>query len=74
MKTITLILIYIGTFMFFFFLLSLVGLLWINTYWECISSVEWFVIYTIFIGWWISIPVTQEYWKANEDYFEEVFG
>ena len=72
MKSIILILIYVATFIGFFLTLSLIGTLW-SDYKSIISNIDWFIIYTMFIGWWISIFPTREYYKLHEDYFDDVF-
>ena len=73
MKTIILILIYTGTFMGIFFLLSLIGLLWNDSYYTIISTHAWFVTYTIFLGWWLAGLPTREYYMKHEEYFDDVF-
>ena len=72
MKSITLILIYLGTFMALFFLLSCFGMLWFS-YIQVISDEGWFICYTVFFGSWLSAFPTREYYIANEDYFDNVF-
>jgi hypothetical protein len=71
MKSITLILIYLGTFMGLFFTLSSIGMLW-NNYSRIISDESWFICYTVFLGSWLSIFPTREYYVANEDYFDKL--
>lgn len=72
MKSIIFILIYVGAFIGFFLTLSLIGILWSN-YKLVISDPNWFVGYSIFIGWWISILPAREYYKLHEDYFDDTF-
>ena len=72
MKSLNLILIYLGTFMSMFFLFSLIGTLWFN-YSDVISNNGWFMVYSMFFGWWMSIFPTREYYVKNQDYFSEVF-
>jgi len=71
MKSLIIILIYTTTFMGMFFLMSLVGLLWNDSYYAVISDHGWFMAYTIFFGWWIAIFPTREYYMHNQDYFEQ---
>lgn len=60
MRALALILIWIVIFMSFFFLLSLVGLLWYDSYKIIITSREWFFAYAMLLGWWIAtIPVIE---------------
>jgi hypothetical protein len=72
MKSLIAILIYLGTFMSMFFLFSLIGTLWFN-YTDVISNNGWFMVYSMFFGWWMSIFPTREYYVKNQDYFSEVF-
>ena len=65
--------IYTATFMGVFFSLSLIGLLWHDSYYAIVSNGGWFMAYTIFFGWWLSIFPTREYYKQHEQYFEEYF-
>jgi hypothetical protein len=69
MKFITLILLFLSAFMGFFFVLSLIGTLWFN-YLVIITSVEWFITYTILIGWWLGGMSVSEYYDKNREYFE----
>ncbi len=50
-----------------FFVLSLVGLLWCDTYTEIIRNPQWFFVYTLFIGVWVSIFATQEVYEDMYD-------
>lgn len=51
---------WIVVFMFFFFVLSLIGLLWCDSYREIITDGHWFAIYAMFVGWWIAtIPIIE---------------
>jgi hypothetical protein len=45
-------LIFMGT----FFILSLIGMLW-QPYTKVISNPDWFVIYSLCIGWWFTLLV-----------------
>ena len=66
MKSLTCILIYIGSFLGLFFLLSLVGIIW-TSYHDVIATESWWMIYSLFIGWWISIFPTREYYLKHID-------
>ena len=72
MKSLIAILIYVGTFMGMFFLLSTIGTLW-TEYRTVISSDGWFMCYSLLFGWWIPIFPTREYYMKHEDYFSEIF-
>lgn len=57
MKVTVFLLACLATFMTFYFLLSGVGCLFIGKdkgYTDVISNVSWFMIYTLFFGWWIT--------------------
>lgn len=60
MKTLLAILFFLGVFMGMFFLLSLIGLLWVDSYKTIISDNGWFMAYTLFLGWWIAMIPTIE--------------
>lgn len=72
MKTIMLIVIYFGAHALFFLILSLFGTLWYS-YQDVIQSRDWFIVYTMFLGWWMSIFPAREYYLTHEHYFEKVF-
>lgn len=61
MNIIKIILTILASFMGLFFLLSLIGLLWVPTYKEIISDLDWFGIYAMLIGWWTSLLITDEF-------------
>ena len=71
MRSLILIFIYTATFMGGFFVMSFIGLLWNDSYYAIISEHGWFIAYTMFFGWWISILPTREYYKHHEQYFED---
>ena len=62
MKILAVILIYIFLFMVFFFILSLVGILWMD-YKQVISNKDWFAAYSILIGWWLAAVPTVEIYE-----------
>lgn len=72
MKSIILISIYITSFVLFFLLISLVGILF-TSYQEIITNHNWFMLYAMFFGWWLSIFPAREYYVYNQDYFDKVF-
>jgi hypothetical protein len=72
MKTIILMLVYIGTFIGLFMLLSIAGILWIP-YKEVLKQEGWILIYMFFIGWWTALFPTLEYYSNNKEYFDKVF-
>lgn len=72
MKTIKLTLIFISTFMLFFFVLSGIGILW-RSYYDVITDITWFIVYTMFFGWWLALFPTREYYLKHYHYFNKVF-
>jgi hypothetical protein len=61
MKSLLVILSYIATYVLVFIVLSSIGLLITNNSFSTITQdVTWFMCYTIFIGWWVGIPVAME--------------
>lgn len=66
MKTLIMLLIFIISFAGFFFIISLFGMLW-NSYYEVITSINWFICYSSVLGWWLSLFLTVEYYNRNKD-------
>jgi len=74
MKSLILMLIYIGTFFGMFSLISVFGLIISeSSYLDIIRNNDWFMFYFLFVGWWIPIFPCREYYLANKDHFEDVF-
>ena len=72
MKSIILFTIYFVSYLFFFLLLSTVGMFFVS-YVDVITSSGWLIGYTMFLGWWLAIFPAREYYLANEDHFSNVF-
>lgn len=72
MKVIILVTIYLSTFALFFLMLSAFGILW-GSYIETITSSSWFICYLLFLGWWLAIFPTREYYLKHENYLDKVF-
>lgn len=74
MKTLVLIFIYICTFFGVYSLLSVFGMLLVHeSYREITTNLNWFFCYFIFIGWWVSLFPTIEYYEKNKEYFKRMF-
>lgn len=71
MKALTLILIYITTFAFLFFVFSLFGMLW-TTYYLSITNPDWFIVYSLLLGSWLSAFPCHEYYELNREYFRKI--
>lgn len=71
MKSLILMLIYTATFMGMFLVLSSIGMLWNQNYRDILSDHTWFMIYTLFFGWWLALFPTREYYMHNQEYFNE---
>ena len=75
MKSIILLAIYLLSFVSIYMMLSLVGLLFSDvSYVDILHSNGWSVIYTLFVGWWLSVFPAREYYLINQSYFERVFN
>lgn len=75
MKSIILLSIYLLSFIIIFMMLSLVGIVFSDSnYVDILHSNGWSVIYSLFIGWWMSIFPAREYYLVNQEYFERVFN
>ena len=66
MKFLIVIIIYVLTFISFYFFLSLVGLIFCCSYNQIIQNLNWFIFYSLFIGSWVSIFPARDYYKQNE--------
>ena len=72
MKSIILMFVYLGSFTLIYLMLSLIGALF-YPYKEVINNSDWFIVYTLFFGWWLAMFPAREYYVKNEEYFERVF-
>ena len=73
MKSLILIVIYVGTFIGLFLLFSLIGLLWNDSYSSIIRDGNWFFLYSVVFGWWLAIFPAREYYVHHQRYFDKVF-
>ncbi len=74
MKSITLLGIYLMSFVSIYMMLSLVGLVFSDaSYVDILHSSPWTMIYSLFFGWWLSIFPAREYYLVHQSYFERVF-
>ena len=59
--------VYVITFFAMFFILSMLGMVFGFTYKESLESRNWFVMYSLFLGWWIAmIPAHDTYTLMQE--------
>lgn len=73
MKTLTLIAIYIASFMIIFLIVSFPGYLFVGSYKAVIYNNGWQVMYTLFIGWWLAALPAREYYLKYEKEFDKIF-
>ena len=74
MKSITLLGIYLLSFVIIYMMLSLVGMLFSDAnYIDILHSPNWGVVYSMFFGWWMSIFPAREYYIVHQEYFDRVF-
>ena len=73
MKSLTIMFIYICTGVGMYLALSLIGVLFGESYINCIHNGNWAMMYIILIGWWIPIFPCREYYAANQEYMDRVF-
>lgn len=55
--------VYVITFFAMFFCLSILGMCFGATYKQTIGSGNWFVMYSIFLGWWIALIPAHDTWE-----------
>ncbi len=74
MKSLILLAIYVLAFVCIYMMLSLVGLVFTDmSYVDILHSNAWAMIYSLFLGPWLSVFPAREYYVSNEDYFNRVF-
>ena len=72
MKVTKAMLVYLTSFIVGYLLLSAVGCLFFKsdlthyTYSECLGTTNWFVIYTLFLGWWTAGIVANDYYESTQ--------
>ncbi len=72
MKSINLILIFIGSFILFYLLFCL-PFAFFTPYMEIVQDEGAFIGYFVFFGWWLPAMPACEYYEANRAYFKKVF-
>jgi hypothetical protein len=71
MKTTKSIAVFIVSYFILYFTLSAIGCMFYKSpgdhysYAECIGSTPWFLMYTLFIGWWAAGIVASEYYETK---------
>ncbi len=73
MKSLTLLAIYIASFVIIFLMLSFIGWVFNGNYIEIVRDNTWQIIYTVFIGWWVAIFPAKEYTLKYEEEFDKIF-
>lgn len=72
MKVLTLIAIYIASFISVFMMLSAIGFIFGYNYLEVLHMQGWQCIYSLIVGPWVSIFPTREYYMKHESYFDKI--
>ena len=67
MKTTKSMIIYFITFISAYFLISIFVSLFYQDYVICITDRTWLLIYSLFLGWWISMIPALEYSESNNN-------
>jgi hypothetical protein len=71
MKSISLLGIYLMSFVIIYMMMSLVGLVFSDTsYVDILRNGNWGGIYSLLFGWWMSIFPAREYYMVHEIYFD----
>lgn len=69
MKIITYITLYVLLTVYYYLLLSSIGMLFGYTFKECYSNNSWFIIYMILFHWWMVILSLMEYYRKHIEKF-----
>jgi hypothetical protein len=72
MKSIILVTTYLASFVLFFFIISSVGLLWSSPI-DVYTNKNWFMVYSMFLGWWLAIFPAREYYMLHQRHFDKIF-
>ena len=72
MKVLTLIAIYIASFIGVFLMLSFVGFIFGYNYLTVLHSTGWQCLYSLLVGPWIAIFPAREYYVKHEHYLDRV--
>jgi hypothetical protein len=74
MKSITLLGIYLMSFVIIYMMLTMLGLVFSEaSYISMLRGDAWMMIYSLFLGPWLSIFPAREYYIVHEEYFDRVF-
>ena len=74
MKLITLVAIYLLSFVVIYMMMSLVGLMFSDlSYVQILRSNNWTMMYSLLFGWWLSGMSAREYYVHHQEYFNRVF-
>lgn len=74
MKSLTLLAIYIASFIICFLILSVPGYLFVGSFEAVIKCTTWQLMYSLFIGWWMAVLPTREYYLKNQQEFDKIFS
>jgi hypothetical protein len=67
MKNTVSMMVYTITFMAMYFVLSLFGCLFVKgDYNDVLSDTQWFIMYTLFLGWWIALIPAVDCYSSME--------
>jgi hypothetical protein len=72
MKTLTLMAIYIASFILIFLMLSSIGWLFTGSYIDVINNDNWQIAYSLILGWWLAFFPSREYYIKYESYFDTI--
>lgn len=74
MKSLTLLAIYIASFILIFLMISFVGYVFTGSYIYVIRNGTWQFMYSVFLGWYLAIIPTREYYLHNKEIFDKIFN
>ena len=72
MKTSKSVGLFLITFFTMYFVLSAFGSIFyspgeeLNSYTRCVQDPQWFVVYSLFLGWWLALIPAMEYYEQLE--------
>lgn len=66
MKNTASMVVYVITFFAMYFAFSMLGMVFGFTYKESLESENWFVMYSLFLGWWIAMIPAMDTWEMMD--------
>jgi len=74
MKSLTLLAIYVASFITIYLMLSCIPAIASNNYLNVIQDSTWLILYSLLFGWWMALFPTREYYNKHKVEFNRIFN